>query len=363
MSKATVFMIMRFEEEFFDVFKSLKEKFSNDFEFSHAGEEGNQQNILQDIIQPIYESDIIIADLTGLNPNVLYELGLAHSFNKKTIVITKDSLSDLPFDLKQYRAKDYETHFSKFEELINYLEKNLYGAVNGDISYSNPVKDFLRSSKISNCNWFDEDRIDINNEDSEKGIFNIFDELETDMNTLIDENYKIIKAIQILGSSSSENIIEIKKLNNNLSNSTMTKEIEKVAKHMTNFSINLKGYNKIYLETWDKIKKNIFGLLENKHLISKKNKDGLVKNLKSLKEIQGYIHTLKDVICDIKDSLNKNLGIESTLNQVIKNIEIDLETSVMGMLQMSSSIESILSRSRGVVGEIDFTEGIEGEIE
>ncbi len=89
----------------------LKSKFSEDFEFTNAGDEGNQQNILMDIIQPIYESDIVIADLTGLNPNVMYELGLAHSFNKKTIVITKDDLSQLPFDLKQYRAKDYDTHF------------------------------------------------------------------------------------------------------------------------------------------------------------------------------------------------------------------------------------------------------------
>ena len=82
-----------------------------------------------DIIQPIYESDIVIADLTGLNPNVMYELGLAHSFNKKTIVITKDDLSQLPFDLKQYRAKDYDTHFLRFEELLNYLKINLYGAI------------------------------------------------------------------------------------------------------------------------------------------------------------------------------------------------------------------------------------------
>ncbi|MCK9179025.1 MAG: hypothetical protein WC151_06340 [Bacteroidales bacterium] len=40
------------------------------------------------------------------------------------------------------RAKDYETHFLKFAELLEYLEKNLFGAVE-DVIYSNPVKDFL----------------------------------------------------------------------------------------------------------------------------------------------------------------------------------------------------------------------------
>lgn len=131
MDKKKVFVIMPFKDEFFEVYEMLKMQFSERFEFSNAGEEGNQQNVLKDIIQPLYEADIVIADLTGLNANVMYELGLAHSFNKKTVIITQDNLSGLPFDLKQYRAKDYTTHFKKFDELIKYLETNLCGAVDG----------------------------------------------------------------------------------------------------------------------------------------------------------------------------------------------------------------------------------------
>ena len=120
----------------------IKELFSDDFEFSHAGEEDNQQNILADIIPPIYAADIVLADLTGLNPNVMYELGIAHSFNKKTIMITRDDLGSLPFDLKQYRAKDYSTHFKKFYDLIAYLEKNFQGARDGSVFFNNTVGDF-----------------------------------------------------------------------------------------------------------------------------------------------------------------------------------------------------------------------------
>ena len=100
MDKKKVFVIMPFQEQFFEVYEMLKIEFGEHFEFSNAGDEANLQNILKDIVQPIYEADIIIADLTGLNANVMYELGLAHSFNKKTIVITQDDLSKLPFDLK-----------------------------------------------------------------------------------------------------------------------------------------------------------------------------------------------------------------------------------------------------------------------
>lgn len=36
-------------------------------------------DIMDDIWQGIYAADFIIADITGRNPNVLYELGIAHT--------------------------------------------------------------------------------------------------------------------------------------------------------------------------------------------------------------------------------------------------------------------------------------------
>lgn len=92
MEKKKVFMIMPFEDKFFEVYEMLKRQFEKEFIFSHAGDEDNQQNILKDIIQAIYKADIIIADLTGLNANVFYELGVAHTLNKKVIIITEKYL-------------------------------------------------------------------------------------------------------------------------------------------------------------------------------------------------------------------------------------------------------------------------------
>ncbi len=42
MNKKRVFMIMPFEDNFFETYKMLKHHFKNDFLFSHAGEEDNQ---------------------------------------------------------------------------------------------------------------------------------------------------------------------------------------------------------------------------------------------------------------------------------------------------------------------------------
>ena len=55
------------------------------------------------VIEPIYKADVVIADLTGLNPNVMYELGIAHTFNKRTIVITKDDIDRFLEQHKEYK--------------------------------------------------------------------------------------------------------------------------------------------------------------------------------------------------------------------------------------------------------------------
>lgn len=81
------------------------------YDFSNAGDLDNQQSILQDIVIGIGNADVIIADVTGLNPNVFYELGLCHALDKKVILITQD-ISELPFDIRSYRVDEYTTNAS-----------------------------------------------------------------------------------------------------------------------------------------------------------------------------------------------------------------------------------------------------------
>ena len=55
----------------------------------------------------MFSSRFIIAELSHNNPNVFYELGIAHSLGKKTICITQNS-DDIPFDIKHLRHIKYE---------------------------------------------------------------------------------------------------------------------------------------------------------------------------------------------------------------------------------------------------------------
>jgi len=60
-------------------------------------------DILEDIWQGINAADFVIADITGRNPNVLYELGIAHTLAKPVVVISREA-ADIPIDLATRRV-------------------------------------------------------------------------------------------------------------------------------------------------------------------------------------------------------------------------------------------------------------------
>lgn len=105
-------------------------------------------NILKDIIVDLYNSDVVIADLTDKVPNVFYELGVRHGLTNKTIVLTQRR-KDPPFDLINYASHVYkwktkkgqENLKRKIRELLLHIERN---PDNPD----NPVSDFLEERPV-----------------------------------------------------------------------------------------------------------------------------------------------------------------------------------------------------------------------
>lgn len=63
--------------------------------------------IVNDIWDYTKMAKIVVADLTGKNANVFYELGLAHATGKPAILIAQ-SMNDVPFDLRALRVIEYD---------------------------------------------------------------------------------------------------------------------------------------------------------------------------------------------------------------------------------------------------------------
>jgi hypothetical protein len=63
--------------------------------------------IVEDIWSAVASARLIVADCTDRNPNVFYEIGLAHTIGKPTILLTQRE-EDIPFDLRHRRYITYQ---------------------------------------------------------------------------------------------------------------------------------------------------------------------------------------------------------------------------------------------------------------
>lgn len=147
--KPMAFVLMPFAPEFHDIYKLFLHTTLTEsgFDVKRADDITNQQNILRDVINGIADSDLIIADLTGANPNVFYELGVAHTLGKPVILITQ-SIDKLPFDLGQYRSLEYSRDFASIEEAKRMLSQYTFQFLRGEMTFGNPVSDFLRGNEV-----------------------------------------------------------------------------------------------------------------------------------------------------------------------------------------------------------------------
>ena len=94
-------------------------------------------SITNQIIQHIVNDEMVVANLTGLNPNVMYELAIRHCFAKPVVCVIENG-TKLPFDIAADRAVFYENTIGGAGE----LKKSFYNAIkaiSSQESVDNPV--------------------------------------------------------------------------------------------------------------------------------------------------------------------------------------------------------------------------------
>ena len=107
------FVIMPFgahehpQRQYFDVIKPLL-----DSEFGitcyRVDEDALPDRIDNKIYTYMLRAEFVLAEITTANPNVMYELGMAHALNKRCILLTRNKPKHLPFDVSRITVEPYD---------------------------------------------------------------------------------------------------------------------------------------------------------------------------------------------------------------------------------------------------------------
>lgn len=128
-----VSVMMPFSAAYAPVLEAIKKACTTlNLQCRRADDMWDNTTIIQDIFDLIFQSTIVIVDLSERNPNVLYETGIAHTLGKAVVPIAQ-SLEDIPFDLRSHRILKYLPNNEGLQELTNKLLPRL-----SDIASHNP---------------------------------------------------------------------------------------------------------------------------------------------------------------------------------------------------------------------------------
>jgi hypothetical protein len=144
--KNRCFFIMPFSDKFDIVYGELKNSLSREnYICVRADEISGSTPIITKILTELLKAQFIIVDLTDCNPNVFYELGIAHTFkDAENIFLLKEQNSKVPFDITHLKYMEYDKnnmHYltSKLKTALaeNTYISNFYEALNthGIINY------------------------------------------------------------------------------------------------------------------------------------------------------------------------------------------------------------------------------------
>lgn len=129
-----VAVMMPFSGEFAPVFAAIREGVESvGLRAIRASDIWLHSTIIQDIFSLIARARIVVCDFSGKNPNVFYEVGIAHALGRDVIPIAQ-SLEDVPFDLKHHRILRYLANAQGLQELSTSLSqkiKDLCGGLTG----------------------------------------------------------------------------------------------------------------------------------------------------------------------------------------------------------------------------------------
>ncbi len=120
-----VFVLTPFHPDFDEDYKVIKRALTDQqFTCTRGDDDPHSSNILPYVLKQVAKARLVIANISGRNPNVMYELGIAHAMGKPVLMVSRSS-DDIPFDLASTRILTYEDSSDLEKGLRNWVVHSL----------------------------------------------------------------------------------------------------------------------------------------------------------------------------------------------------------------------------------------------
>ncbi len=144
MSNKIAYVIMPYDNRYKRFYSMIIKRAAEELGYQCIREDltGINGHVLNNVVRNLSESDIVIADLTGLNWNVAYELGIRHAMSGKgTIMVCEEDTKNagLPFDIQHYGIILYSENWLEEEQddiIVNKIKQQIEASAKSGLTDS-----------------------------------------------------------------------------------------------------------------------------------------------------------------------------------------------------------------------------------
>ncbi|MGW7516940.1 hypothetical protein ACWGJ2_15240 [Streptomyces sp. NPDC054796] len=165
-------------------------------------------DINEQICRHVLQADIVIADVSGGNPNVMYELGLRHITGKPTIHIGEHG--QLPFDIAPIRTIRYSRSLSGFADARAEIEDVLAGGISDGFDILTPAR-VLRGLQTKDV-VRQPDGGEPGDDEDAPGLLDDFAAIEEGLEEMTADMEAITQAVETIAALTEESAPEMDKL-------------------------------------------------------------------------------------------------------------------------------------------------------
>ncbi len=350
------FVLMPFDPEFDKIFNDLIKPALEEvgYDVNRADDILSQQNILKDIVRGIAEADLVVADLTTVNPNVFYELGISHTMQRPTVLLTQ-SIEDVPFDLKSYRVIQYSVRFDEAPRLSQTLKELGEKAKSGKLGFGNPVADFIPqmtgvefppATKGEKAKVEVEGKREVETEKEEKGLWDFVVDGEESAKGIAETMERIAKAMQEIAEKAQRRTTEVQEITQSRGPGTAS-QIHKLttimAADMIQHTEKLEEEQPKLHGAWESFDENFTGLVQTMRIRTEEDKEAVLKFRSEVDKIWSGIRNLLEVMQAYQDTIVGMRGISRDINRASKRMARILDLLISDLEGADSYCAKVLT--------------------